>query len=142
MDMACPCFEPRDKLPWSAWPGRYRPPLGRPYAGVCRSQPDTEFEPDRETLVSACNRGYARDTCNRVPPDAPDAVRYSLAESDAVRWAIEREHMPVDCGTARPGKASGGGSVVDCQIEAFRKACRPDSEQGARRAGGPLFKAD
>ena len=63
-------------------------------------------------------------------------MRYSLAESNAVRWAIEREHLPVDCGTARPGRASGGGAIVDCQIEAFRRACQPESDEQAREAAG------
>ncbi len=40
--MACPFFEPDEPLEWSAWPGKYRPPLGRPYDGRCRSPEDMD----------------------------------------------------------------------------------------------------
>ena len=126
--MACPCFEPTDPLPWGAWPGRYRPPLGRPYAGICRSEPDERYEPTKDLLVGACNLGYARRRCDRVPETAPDAVRFSLAEADAVRWAIEREHMPVDCGTARKDGQSGRGPLLDMQIAAYRRSCHEQGE--------------
>ena len=121
--MACPCFEPQRPLPWSDWPGKYRPPLGRPHACVCRADPTAPYEPSGELLILGCNLGYARERCDRVPRDGPEAVRFALAPSGCIRWVCERDHLPVDHGTARLGALSGRGNLLDGQLEAFVASC-------------------
>lgn len=121
--MACPCFEPGAPLPWHVWLGRFRPPLGRPYRGICRAKPGEGFEPDEELLVSGCNLGYARAVCRRVPASAPDAVRLTLASPVTVRWSLERSHLPEAFGTAHRGAPTGQGTVIDKQVEAYFQAC-------------------
>lgn len=121
--MACPCFEPRRPLAWHVWPGRYRPPLGRPYGGVCRADPSEARAPDHGTLVLGCNLGYARDRCSRVPLSAPDAVRFALGSEGAVLWVLEENHAPVDHGSATRGRPTGRGRLLDAQVEAYFRAC-------------------
>ena len=117
--MACPCFEPGEQLPWSVWPGKYRPPLGIPHAGICRADPDEAFKPTGELLVLGCNLGYARTRCSRVPDRAPDASRFALSPSGRVRWVLERDHLPVDSGSAGRRMSTGKGSTLDRQVEAY-----------------------
>lgn len=121
--MACVCFQPQDPLEWSAWPGAYRPPLGRPYRGVCRADPSERYQPSAELLVSGCNIGYARRQCDRVPSGAPDAVRFSLADTGRVLWVIEQSHAPVASGIVTRGSKTGQGSLLDSQVEAYFRAC-------------------
>ena len=121
--MACACFEPKKPLPWSAWPGKYRPPLGRPYRGICRAVPAEDYEPDGDLLVTGCNLGYARGQCTRLPDDAPDAVRFSLESSHSMRWSLERRHFPEAHGTVARGTPTGRGTVLDVQVEACFRAC-------------------
>ena len=130
-EMACPCFEPQSLLPWGQWPGKYRPPLGRPHAGICRAAPHEPYDPKGELLILGCNLGYARARCDRVPKDGPEAVRFALAPSGHVRWVWERDHLPVDHGTVRRGDLSGRGRVLDRQLEAFIASCE-GSRRGAR----------
>ena len=120
--MACPCFEPSDPLPWSAWPGKYRPPLGRPYNGVCRANPNEPYKPGGELLVQGCNLGYARTRCERVPDSAADAARFALSPAGRVRWVSERNHLPVDCGTVERRSPTGQGDILDRQVEAYFEA--------------------
>ena len=126
--MACPCFEPRRPLEWRAWPGRYRPPLGRPYGGVCRADPAEACPPDHGTLVLGCNLGYARDRCSRVPLNTPDAVRFAVGSGGAVLWALEKTHAPVDHGSATRGGSTGRGRLLDAQVEAYFRACEEDGD--------------
>ena len=121
--MACPWFEPSDSLPWHVWPGKYRPPLGRPYSGFCRAIPEETHEPQGDLLVLGCNVGYARAQCERVPETGPDAARFCLAASGHVRWALERGHVPERIGLAARGVPTGQGTVLDHQIEAYFEAC-------------------
>ena len=126
--MACACFEPGAPLSWKLWPGRYRPPLGRPYRGLCRAKPGEEFEPDGNLLTTACNIGYARAACSRVPASAPDAVRLSLKSRGEVRWSLERGHYPVAGGMVGRGVPTGQGAVLDRQVEAYLRSCE-DAEE-------------
>ncbi len=121
--MACACFEPKTPLPWPTWPGKYRPPLGRPYRGICRATLEEPFEPEGGLLVMGCNLGYARGECRRLPEDAPDAVRFCLLPSGSVRWTLERSHLPEDHGNASRGVPTGRGPVLDSQVEAYFRAC-------------------
>lgn len=122
-EMACAYFEPKTPLPWQAWPGKYRPPLGRPYRGVCRAVSAEVFEPDGDLLVTGCNLGYARGCCNRLPDEAPDAARFSLVSSSRIRWSLERDHFPEANGTVTRGEPTGKGDVLDIQVEAYFRAC-------------------
>lgn len=139
--MACVCFEPDRPLDWNAWPGRFRPPLGRPYGGLCRSDPREAYQPDSELLIAACNLGYARGKCRRVPGEAADAARFSLVGPGVVRWALERDHLPVAHGTVSRGACAGRGKLLDRQVEAFFQACEtaadpiPEAGNGAPSSG-------
>lgn len=124
MHVPCPCFYPQQTLPWIAWPGRFPiPPLGRPCAGVCKADPQRDYEPTGELLMLGCNMGYARRRCKRVPKSAPDAARFSLNSAGQVRWSLERDHRPVSQGVVEPGRKTGAGEIVDAQAEVYFDAC-------------------
>ena len=127
--MACPFFEPDEPLEWSEWPGTYRPPLGRPYDGVCLSAAGSPFEPGRQLVVECCNLGYARGKCDRVPDDSADAVRFSLSAAGALLWVIEKDHLPVEHGSIAPAGRTGRGGTLDVQIEAFLLAVRREASE-------------
>ena len=117
--VACTCFRPTVPLPWRTWPGKFRPPLGRPYDGTCHADSGRPHVPDRDVLLAGCNIGYARGICARVPDDSPDAVRFSLREPGTIRWVVEREHRPVAHGIVQPGTSTGLGPLLDWQVAAF-----------------------
>lgn len=73
--------------------------------------------------------GYARDRCERVPADAPDAARFVYAGPGTVRWVLETDHRPVACGISEQGSSAGQGTVLDSQMTAYRSAIE---EPGAR----------
>ena len=127
--MACPCFDPTGPVDWSAWSGRFRPPLGRPHSGICRAHIERPAVPEEAVLLNCCNLGYARGRCERLPSEAADAVRFSLGSIGEVRWTLETDHRPVAAGVCGAGLPSGRGRVLDRQIEAFRTALcdSPDS---------------
>ncbi len=127
--LACPCFEPTARLPWSAWPGKFRPPLGAPREGICRADATRPYRPAGQLLVAGCNMGYARDRCERVPADAPDAARFVYAGPGIVRWVLEADHRPVAHGVSEQGSSAGRGTVLDSQLNAYRSAIE---EPGAR----------
>ena len=118
--LACPCFEPTARLPWSVWPGKFRPPLGAPWEGICRADSNEPYRPAGQLLLNGCNLGYARDSCHRVPAGAPDAVRFAYAGQGIVRWALEADHRPVAHGASAESVSAGQGSVLDCQLNAYR----------------------
>jgi hypothetical protein len=107
--MACPLFEPTEKLPWARWKGRFRPPLGSPYRGLCHATAEAAVPPD-EVLLDCCNMGYARGRCGRFSGDGPDAMRFEIATADAkiieVAWLAERNCLPAAQGTAMCDRAS------------------------------------
>ena len=95
--MACPYFCPTDPLPASTWPGKLRPPLGEPYAGVCRAREGEDFRPGEDFLVDICNLGYPALACTRFPGEAgPDAVRFSVMADDGrvvrIAYVLEKGH--------------------------------------------------
>lgn len=127
--MACPFFEPDEFLDWSSWPGKYRPPLGRPYDGQCRSVEGNAARPELGHVIRCCNLGYARGKCDRLPSDSADAVRFSLTDADTLLWVIEKGHLPLQHGSIAPGQPSGQGDLLDIQIDAYLRAVRdPDAE--------------
>ena len=74
-------------------------PLGGVWDGLCRTVPGEPRQPDRATLQSLCNLGYARGRCARFPSrDGPDAVRFAIAGDDGATvrlyYVIERDHHP------------------------------------------------
>lgn len=122
--MPCPFFEPREPLEWSAWPGKYRPPLGRPYDGLCRAVAGQPHKPDRGHAIRCCNLGYARGACDRLPEDSADAVRFSLTRGGGLLWVVEKSHLPLAHGSLAHGQASGRGELLDLQIAARLRAAR------------------
>lgn len=120
--LACPCFEPTVRLPWSEWPGKFRPPLGAPFEGICHADRAELYRPAGQLLLTGCNMGYARDQCDRVPADAPDAVRFVYARADTVRWVLETNHRPGAQGVSENGLSAGQGTVMDSQLSAYRSA--------------------
>ena len=101
--MACPYFCPTDPLPVSAWPGKLRPPLGDPYAGVCRAREGEDFRPSGDFLIDLCNLGYAALTCTRFPGEpGPDAVRFSVTGDDdrvvRIAYVLEKGHAVYENG--------------------------------------------
>ena len=59
-------------------------------------------EPPPARQMECCNWGYARGTCERLPADGPDAVRFVVESEEAGRltilYAIERDHRPAGVG--------------------------------------------
>jgi hypothetical protein len=95
--MACPYFEPGERLPLASGS------LGDLYSGHCGAVGSTAFEPDERTLSDRCNLGYARGLCPRFPVNGgADAVRFSVAGHDesGVRllYSTERDHRPLASG--------------------------------------------
>ena len=96
--MACPYFEPEDRLPMASGS------LGDLYAGCCRADSAHVYEPDERTVADRCNLGYARGFCTHFPPgDGPDAVRFCVSKSEEsglrVLYAMERNHRPYSSGS-------------------------------------------
>ncbi len=140
-DMACPWFDPSDPLPWPVWPGRFRPPLGRPYGGFCRAVPGEPYAPQGDLLVMGCNMGYARERCQRVPTKGPDAVRFCLQASGKVKWTLEKAHGPVSVGEVGRGEQGGQGTVMDRQIEAYFRACETAGGRSRQSASSAFCDA-
>lgn len=130
--MACPLFEPTQRLPWARWEGRYRPPLGAPYRGLCHAD-DAPAPPPEAALIDCCNMGYARGRCPRFVEAEADAARFEIREQSAdsatVRWLAERDCLPVDAGVATLEREAGKWRCAAVkplplrrQIEAFVEA--------------------
>ncbi len=87
-------------------------PLGDAWSGVCLATLEAEWRPDPRTLQQHCNFGYARGKCGRVPADAPDAVRFSIAQDRdgliGIQWVMEKEHLPVAHGPLEYSRATAG----------------------------------
>ncbi len=137
--MACPLFEPTEKLPWTRWEGRYRPPLGAPHRGLCHAD-DAPAAPPEAELIDCCNMGYARGRCPRFAATVADAARFEISELSAdsvtVRWLAERDCLPVDAGVATLERGAGKWHcaaetplLLRRQMEAFVEAFS-DGEEG------------
>jgi hypothetical protein len=90
----CPLFLPVSALP-----------LAGIFTGECSADPGALIPLD--TLRECCNRGYARDTCQRAAAIDADAATF-LVKSDRegtvqIAWAIEKNHHPVSVGTLAVG---------------------------------------
>jgi len=96
--------------------------LGAPREGICHADAARPYRPAGQLLVTGCNMGYARDRCERVPADAPDAARFAYAGPGIVRWVLETDHRPVACGVSEQGSPAGQGPVFDSQVNAYRSA--------------------
>ena len=130
--MACPLFEPTERMSWTHWEGRFRPPLGAPYRGLCHAEPQP-VSPPAAALMDCCNMGYARGRCARFAALEADATRFEIREhsvdSATVRWLAERDCLPVGTGTAPLEHIDGRWRcreqvppVLRRQIEAFMEA--------------------
>jgi|GEM_PF-5032781 len=138
--MACPLFEPTEKLPWTRWEGRYRPPLGALYHGRCHAN-DAPAPPPEGVLTDCCNMGYARGRCPRFVEAEADAARFEIRELEAdaatVRWLTERDCLPVDLGERTLRRTAHGWSCDGevplpqrRQLEAFLEALGELGEGG------------
>ena len=128
--MACPYFGPTDPLPASTWPGKLRPPLGEPYAGVCRARKGEDFRPGEDFLVDVCNLGYPALTCTRFPRQAgPDAVRFAVMADDGrvvrIAYVVEKGHASYENGFLEYDRAANRWSsrkvqpLLERQAEAY-----------------------
>ena len=144
--MACPYFSPTDPLPASTWPGKLRPPLGEPYAGVCRAREGEDFRPGEDFLVDVCNLGYPALTCARFPGEAgPDAVRFSVMADDdqlvRIAYVVEKGHAPCENGLLDYDRAANRWSsrkvqpLLQRQAEAYLNSyLRKEQETRATKA--------
>ncbi len=122
--------------------------LGGLFLGSCLARQDAPWVPDLERQRACCNRGYARQGCDRFPADAAgDQARFSAEPRPggeiAIRYAIERNYYPAAHGTfvwsAEPGelRCETGGDAPDrkvlaAQARAFLESFLRHSE-GAER---------
>ena len=85
--MACPYFEPLEPLDDAGGKAAMLP-LGGVWSGACRAAGGEEWRAQDAASRLVCNFGYARGRCGRFPDGAL-----------AVRYAIERDHLPHSHGT-------------------------------------------
>jgi len=116
--MACPYFDPGERLPGSSGS------LGDLYAGLCRADTVNAWRPDPQTVQDRCNLGYARGRCTHFPgAHGPDAVRFSVSkhEDAAIRilYSLECDHHPYANGALEYSTQAGGfvGAPPDCSLE-------------------------
>jgi hypothetical protein len=116
---------PVARLERGDWIHAPRLPLGDPYRGVCHALESEPFEPSESEQRELCNCGYARGRCNRLPENAPDAVRFSITgDADGrvqIVWVIEKDHSPAEFGTLEyaGGRLSSAGPLLAAQANAF-----------------------
>ncbi len=146
--MACPYFCPTDPLPAGTWPGKPRPPLGDPYAGVCRARPGQDFRPGEDFLINVCNLGYPALDCTRFPAQAgPDAVRFSVMADDdrlvRIAYVVEKGYAPYENGFLdydRRARACSSGEVqplLQRQVEAYLNSYLRQDRQARATKGKP-----
>src|SRR5579872_6379939 len=108
--MACPYFFPTEKSSELSWAFPQRLPLAAGFRGWCMAN-GAKSEPGERELKEFCNLGYARQ-CERMPAlRQGDAVRFSVLGNQGIgnqgkgevvlRYAIERDHAPVEHGQLR-----------------------------------------
>ena len=95
--MACPYFDPGERLPGSSGS------LGDLYSGLCRADSGGSWQPDIQTVADRCNLGYARGHCPHFPSgDGPDAVRFCVSKSEPasirILYSLECDHRPFSSG--------------------------------------------
>ncbi|HTM49880.1 MAG TPA: hypothetical protein VL285_14405 [Bryobacteraceae bacterium] len=136
--MACPCFDPGERLPGS------NGSLGDLYAGLCRAA--GAERPDERTTVEQCNIGYARGRCPRFPEgESSDAIRFSVAGHEGgfirILYSLERDHRPVSHGAVEfcTGTASFRGAMPNASLERLAPAYVRSylRRVGAGRAAAP-----
>lgn len=99
--MACPFFEPRQKLETGPLTHVPRLPLGAAYSGVCRVTPGDARIPTDDHQREFCNHGYARGACEDFPAESPgDAIRFSTqstadAKQTVLVYIVEKNHAPL-----------------------------------------------
>ena len=97
--MSCPYFYPSAPRSLPSDPKAAMLPLGGDWAGICRTAPEHNWQPDAAMLRPLCNLGYARGVCDRFPDDeGPDAVRFTISSDDGATlrlyYVVERNHHP------------------------------------------------
>jgi hypothetical protein len=123
--MPCPLFMPAEPFEPIDWLHPPRLPLGDAYRGTCHAQPDAPCEPPDSDQRDLCNCGYARGRCERLPPGAPDAIRFSITNDAGgtlrILWIIEKDHSPVEFGAIEyaEGKLSPASPLLTAQAIAF-----------------------
>ena len=74
--------------------------MGKRFDGCCDAAPLYVIPP--ELLRDGCNLGYARGKCDFAKQSQSDATTFVIARADnssvLVRWALERDHLPVAVG--------------------------------------------
>ena len=118
--MACPFFEPRQKLDPGPWTHIPRLPLGAAYSGVCRARPGQAHEPSEDHQRELCNCGYARGRCSDFPPNAAaDAVRFSAKSAHVIVYILEKDHAPLRHGVLEFPAAVVEDALLLSQARAF-----------------------
>jgi len=134
--MACPYFDPVAPQVNGNGPEHAMLPLGGFWEGLCRALPGDPWQPDRATLHSLCNLGYARGTCTRFPAgDGPDAVRFAVTGDDgagvSLYYAIERDHHPFAHGPIENPSAVSS-TLLARQAEAYIQSYRRRKKEAGR----------
>ena len=80
--MACPYFDPGERLPGSSGS------LGDLYAGLCRADSERVRQPDAPTLADRCNLGYARGCCPHFPAASVERLGAAYVRSYLRRIAV------------------------------------------------------
>jgi hypothetical protein len=116
--MACPYFDPGERLPGPSGS------LGDLYDGSCRR---AGRQPDQHTVADRCNLGYARGHCEHFPThEGPDAVRFIVSKRDqaAIRilYTIERNHRPLSNGALEFSTVTGAFATAPESIERLASA--------------------
>jgi hypothetical protein len=118
--MACPLFLPAAPLSGFAPEAT---PLGELYDGTCAADGGGVIPP--ETLRRCCNRGYARNLCERAAAAHPDAFRFLVKQDDGdtvtIAWSTERDHLPLAVGTSAVTVRSSPASADPLELQA--RAC-------------------
>ena len=129
--MACPYFDPEERLPLSSGS------LGDLYAGRCRADAQSSWQPDRETIADRCNLGYARGFCSHFPDgEGPDSVRFAVSKHDGaairVLYSMERDHRPFLNGAL--DYSTQAGAFLGAQPEALERLAHAYVRSYLRRA--------
>ena len=127
--MSCPYFYPESPAARTGLlPGRA--PLGALFDGACHVNPLQPRIPAAGTVQEFCNYGYAAGQCEEFPTGAEaDAVRFSISQSNALVWILEKAHVPV-----KHGFQAEAGVIVKRQAEVFLEnhERRSDRKAGSR----------